>query len=253
MTASPAPAPARPELSRRGIVRTAAWAAPVIATAVAAPLAAASTEAVTVQNVGSSGSVYGGETASIVIEVRKGGLVAAGESVAFVIASGSGTLGAASVVTDAQGRASTTLVITVADSTAVVGASVLGASASVAVTALAPALTVTPNVGVDPAVANVFTLSGRGFVGPQAAYGVYATIFKKSAWSGNAALTFNYEAVAWVSSLTAGAFTTTLSIAANTFLPTEQYHAATSAAHGLSALTTGRTMDAFADIAIDWA
>lgn len=252
MTASPAPAPARSELSRRGIVRAAAWSAPVIATAVAAPLAAASTETVTVQNVGSAGSVYGGETSSIVVEVRRGGAVAVGETVSFVIVSGSGTLGSASAVTDAQGRATASLVVSVSDSVVVVSASTLGASASIPVTALAPAITVTPNAGVDPTVSNAFAITGRGFVGAQAVNGVYVTIFKKSAWSGNAALTFNYEAVAYVPRLTAGAFSTSLTIAANQFLPTEQYHAATSAAHGLSALTTGRTMDAFADIAIDW-
>ncbi|SFR92070.1 Htaa protein [Agromyces sp. CF514] len=114
-----------------------------------------------------------------------------------------------------------------------------------------PVLSVTPATDVDAAVANTFTVSGTGYIGPGAASGAYVLIGARSVWQGGSALPgAGWLAQAWVpaAQIVNGGFTTTITVPAAKFDPSLTYQVASSAAHGLS--VTNRTLDAFAPITI---
>ncbi|GAA3224479.1 HtaA domain-containing protein [Oerskovia jenensis] len=114
-----------------------------------------------------------------------------------------------------------------------------------------PEITVTPSKDVDPAVENTFTISGTGFVGAGAKYGAYVLLGDASIWKGNGPLVAN----GWLNlkfvraeQFTNGAFSTTITVPAGTFVEGTDYVVATSAAHELS--VTDRTLDTFTPIAL---
>ena len=114
-----------------------------------------------------------------------------------------------------------------------------------------PKVTVTPDADLDPTVENTLTITGTGFTGPSAANGAYVLFGESSVWSGGSPLPGEGWLVqGWVMprEIVDGAFTTTLTIPANTLDPTKSYQVATSAAHGLSA--TDRTLDTFTPVTV---
>ena len=113
-----------------------------------------------------------------------------------------------------------------------------------------PQVTVTPTA-LDPNVENVLTIAGTGFTGPGAAQGAYVVFGEASIWDGSGPLVADgWVDLGWVmpNQITAGAFTTTLTVPAGTLDPAKEYVVATSAAHGLS--VTDRTLDTFTPIAV---
>ena len=113
-----------------------------------------------------------------------------------------------------------------------------------------PQVTVTPTA-LDPNVENVLTIAGTGFTGPGAAQGAYVVFGEASIWDGSGPLVADgWVALGWVmpNQITAGAFTTTLTVPAGTLDPAKEYVVATSAAHGLS--VTDRTLDTFTPIEV---
>jgi large repetitive protein len=114
-----------------------------------------------------------------------------------------------------------------------------------------PAITVTPAADLDPAVENVLTVTGTGYVGSGAANGAYVLLGETSVWSGGGPLpSAGWVTQGWVRStqIVDGAFTTTLTVPAGTLDPSKSYQVATSAAHGLA--FTDRTLDAFATVGV---
>ncbi len=142
-------------------------------------------------------------------------------------------------------------VFTVGAGGVVQAANELSTAISFAEQATAPAVIVTPNADLDPAVENIVTVTGKNFVGTGAAYGAYVLFGETSVWSGGSALPGNgWIAMKWASAadITDGAFTTTLTIPAGTLDPTKSYQVATSAAHQLSA--TDRSLDTFTPVSV---
>lgn len=114
-----------------------------------------------------------------------------------------------------------------------------------------PSVTVSPTADLDPSVENVLTISGTGFTGDGAANGVYVLFGETSVWSGEGPLVASgWIDLGWVpaAQLTEGAFTTTLTIPADSLDPDVEYHVATSAAHALS--ITNRTLDTFTPVTV---
>ncbi|KON74833.1 hypothetical protein M768_02545 [Cellulosimicrobium cellulans F16] len=139
----------------------------------------------------------------------------------------------------------------------VVVTSELGVTGSTTLTVTAPApepaptVTVSPSAPVDPAVENTFTVSGTGFVGDGARFGAYVVVGEKSIWDGSGPLVATgWLQLGWVmpQQVVDGAFTTTLTVPAGSFVPSKEYVVATSAAHGLSA--TDRSLDTFTPVAV---
>lgn len=117
--------------------------------------------------------------------------------------------------------------------------------------AVDPAVTVSPSMPVDPAVENMFTIQGTGFVGAGAANGAYVLLGDASIWDGSGPLVASgWLAQGWVmpQQVRDGAFTTTLTVPAGKLDPAKQYVVATSAAHGLS--VTDRSLDTFTPVAV---
>ncbi|WP_168210037.1 HtaA domain-containing protein [Oerskovia sp. KBS0722] len=115
----------------------------------------------------------------------------------------------------------------------------------------APKVTVTPNKDVDPAVENTFTISGTGFVGTGAKNGAYVLLGDASIWTGDGPLVAEgWLGLKFVRSdqFTDGAFSTTITVPAGTFVAGKDYVVATSAAHELS--VTNRTLDTFTPITL---
>ncbi|MFJ2518157.1 HtaA domain-containing protein [Cellulosimicrobium cellulans] len=148
-----------------------------------------------------------------------------------------------------------------AGSVPVVVTSELGVTGSTTLTVTAPApepepavdpkVTVSPSTPVDPAVENTFTVSGTGFVGDGARFGAYVVVGEKSIWDGSGPLVATgWLQLGWVmpQQVVDGAFTTTLTVPAGSFVPSKEYVVATSAAHGLSA--TDRSLDTFTPVAV---
>jgi len=114
-----------------------------------------------------------------------------------------------------------------------------------------PRVTVSPSGAVDPAVENVLTVSGSGFVGAGAASGAYVLVGEKSLWDGSGPLVSSgWLAQAWVTApqIVGGSFTTTVTVPAGSFEAGTEYVVATSAAHRLSA--TDRSLDTFTPVAV---
>ena len=115
----------------------------------------------------------------------------------------------------------------------------------------APVITVTPNTDLDPAVENVLTVSGTGFVGAGAVSGAYVVFGDSSIWSGGGPLVADgWVQLAWVMphQIVDGEFTTTLTVPAGRLVEGIDYTVGTSAAHGLS--VTDRSLDAFAAVSL---
>ncbi|MBD7982368.1 HtaA domain-containing protein [Oerskovia merdavium] len=114
-----------------------------------------------------------------------------------------------------------------------------------------PKVTVTPSADLDPAVENVFTISGTGFVGAGAQYGAYVLLGDASIWKGDAPLVADgWLGLQWVmpAQVVDGKFTTTIKVPAGSFDPATEYVVATSAAHGLS--VTDRSLDTFTALSV---
>ncbi|UCR88441.1 HtaA domain-containing protein [Mycetocola spongiae] len=144
---------------------------------------------------------------------------------------------------------------------AVVAARTVGAPAVDTFSARAPiavvhpngaTVTVDPSNNVEPNIDNVFTVRGSGFTGSSAQFGAYVLIGKQSYWSGQGPLPSGgwlaEEFIPPAKIAADGTFSVKITIPAGKFEPGVRYHAATSAAHGLSA--TDRSLDAFAEITI---
>ena len=131
----------------------------------------------------------------------------------------------------------------------VLGGSLAGASAASA--DAARVVTVSPATNVDTTVANTFTVTGSGFTGDGAANGAYVNLGTTSAWTpGTVPSTGGFVTTSWVqpARVVDGAFTTTLTVPANTFDPAGNYSVSTFAAHGLS--ITDRTLDTLTPITL---
>ncbi|MFK4731617.1 HtaA domain-containing protein [Agromyces mediolanus] len=125
------------------------------------------------------------------------------------------------------------------------------AKAAAPLAAAAPQLSISPATNVDPAVQNVFTVSGTGFVGEGAKNGAYLLIGETGIWAGEGPLVSDgWLAQSWVMprEFNDGAFSKTITIPAGKFDPAKTYTVASSAAHELSA--TDRSLDAFAPITV---
>ncbi|GLU88566.1 hypothetical protein Agsp01_08210 [Agromyces sp. NBRC 114283] len=125
------------------------------------------------------------------------------------------------------------------------------APAAAPLAAAAPQLTISPANDVDPAVQQVFTVTGTGFVGEGAKNGAYLLIGETGIWAGEGPLVSEgWLAQSWVMprEIVDGTFTKSITIAAGTFDPAKSYTVASSAAHELSA--TDRSLDAFAPITV---
>jgi hypothetical protein len=131
----------------------------------------------------------------------------------------------------------------------VLGGSLVGASAASA--DAAPVVTVSPSSNVDTTVSNTFTVTGTGFTGAGAANGAYVNLGATSAWTpGTVPSTAGFVQTSWVQPgrVVDGAFTTTITVAANTLDPAVGYSISTFAAHGLS--ITDRTLDTLTPITL---
>jgi hypothetical protein len=131
----------------------------------------------------------------------------------------------------------------------VLGGSLVGASAASA--EVAPVVSVSPSTNVDTTVANTFTITGTGFTGAGAANGAYVNLGTTSAWTpGTVPSASGFIQSGWVmpQNVVGGAFTTSITVAANTLSPTGSYSISTFAAHGLS--ITDRSLDTLTPITL---
>nr|WP_243848911.1 fibronectin type III domain-containing protein [Lysinibacter cavernae] len=173
-------------------------------------------------------------------------------------------VGAAKVATVAAGTLSYDFPVLLADQSytvTVTATNAIGSSAASAASASvvpnpspSPAVTVTPNTNLNPAVDQTVTLSGTGFTGPAAANGTYVVLTASDNWQpGTVPMAPNDKWIGtqtWVNSseIKNGAFSKTLTIAANSINADKTYGYGTFAAHGLA--YTDRRLDTFTPLQV---
>ncbi|KFI82408.1 fibronectin type III domain protein [Bifidobacterium psychraerophilum DSM 22366] len=114
------------------------------------------------------------------------------------------------------------------------------------------ALSVTPTSDIDPAVDNTFTVTGRGYTGGAAIYGVYVVVADTSVWKPGqnpaSANDFTKASAVQASAIKDGTFTTTITVPANTFEYGKRYTVGTIAARQLS--LSDRRLDKVQEISL---
>ncbi|MET4225833.1 HtaA domain-containing protein [Oerskovia enterophila] len=183
-----------------------------------------------------AGLATGDKVSSVLLGDTSASFVASGDSVVVTVPADQAPGVLAVAVTSALG-ATGTANVTVVDEAVVPVAD--------------PKVTVTPRADVDPAVENVFTVTGTGFVGEGARYGAYVLLGDASIWKGEGPLVASgWLGLQWVSpaQVVDGKFTTTITVPAGSFDASKEYVVATSAAHGLS--VTDRTLDTFTALSV---
>lgn len=235
--------PTRPlPTSRRTVLRAAAWSAPVVAVAAAAPAASASgTPALVPTQTGAT--VFAGESALVAVKLTSGGAPIAGQAIQFAISDGFATLSQTAAMTDASGVASISVIPKTATSTVSITATSGATSTSLTVVAKRPQVTITPTSGAVTTDVE-FTLSGQGFLGQTSsgnAYGAgfYLTAWKASDWSDGNPLSFSYLAVKYAPApgiSSSGTFSgLKFTVPASVLTAGTDYAIAVSAAHQYSA------------------
>ncbi|MCI1660478.1 fibronectin type III domain-containing protein [Bifidobacterium psychraerophilum] len=114
------------------------------------------------------------------------------------------------------------------------------------------AVSVTPTSDIDPAVDNTFTVTGSGYTGGAAIYGVYVVVADTSVWKPGqnpaSANDFTKASAVQASAIKDGTFTTTITVPANTFEYGKQYTVGTIAARQLS--LSDRRLDKVQEISL---
>ncbi|OCI33244.1 HtaA domain-containing protein [Oerskovia enterophila] len=183
-----------------------------------------------------AGLATGDKVSSVLLGDTSASFVASGDSV---------------VVTVPADQAPGELTVTVTSTLGATGTATVTVVGKPVVPVADPKVTVTPSADVDPAVENVFTVTGTGFVGEGARYGAYVLLGDASIWKGEGPLVASgWLGLQWVSpaQVVDGKFTTTITVPAGSFDASKEYVVATSAAHGLSA--TDRTLDTFTALSV---
>ncbi len=133
-------------------------------------------------------------------------------------------------------------------------------TASTASTAVTPnpdpgtlSLSVTPSADIDPSTETTFTVTGSGYTGGAAEYGVYLVVADSSKWapgqapSGREAFVTSVAVAA--SDITNGSFTGTITVSADTLDSSTSYVVGTMAARQLS--MTDRRLDKAVAVSLD--
>lgn len=254
------PGLAGPATTRRSVLRAAAWSAPVVAVAVATPFAAATTTTLTLEPVETGAVVLAGQPATVSVRVLQNGVALPSQSVTFTLVSpGWATLSSPTATAGPDGIASIVVTPTSSNQVLTVQATAGTSTTPLTVVVQRPRVTITSAPITDPTIANDLTFTGEGFynltdAGANAyANGIYWVINEVGGWDETVPLPGTNLDQGWITSwtwgLVNGAFTATITIAANRLESGKQYVLATAAAHGNSQIPQFHSQSALFSVA----